>query len=187
MATGVLPIVYGKASSSSEQLMSGEKIYTAEMTLGIQTDTGDCTGTIIQKVSELPVLDEQSVKNIFAKLTGELIQTTPKYSAVKVRGRKLYEYARRGIPVLQPKRIVTIYSMELISINLPAILFRVVCSKGTYIRSLAEDIGRELCCPAVLSGLVREKSGPFCIQESIRFESVLKMNRSELLSKAVTV
>lgn len=187
MATGVLPIVYGKATSASERLMSGEKVYLAEMTLGIQTDTGDVTGNIIHKTDQLPALDEEKIKKSLEKFVGELIQTTPRYSAAKFRGRKLYEYARRGETVVQPKRMVTVHAIELISVLFPKIIFRTVCSKGTYIRSLVEDIGQDLNCPAVLSGLVREKAGPFSIDESLNFESVLQMTRSELLSKAIGV
>lgn len=183
MACGVLVVLYGSATALSEKLAGQEKRYRAKMQMGIRTDTGDITGKIIERLP-VPELQDEQIQQVFKNFCGSIQQMTPLYSAVKREGKKLYEYARQGIPISAPKRFVEIYSLELLSLEKPFVEFRVSCSKGTYIRSLAEDLGKEFGTCATLTELIREKSGSFVIQESIPWESLRNMTRVQLLSRA---
>lgn len=166
---GVLPICLGKATRVAEYLQNQAKTYEGTLTLGIATDTQDQDGTVIgrQAVRELPV-DE--LADVFHRFTGEIEQTPPMYSAVKVRGRRLYELAREGKDIEREARKVRIYRLELVRVragDFPQIDFIVECSKGTYIRTLCVDIGRALGVPAHLSHLVRIQSGPFTREQCV--------------------
>lgn len=185
MATGVLLVLFGRATTLSNRLMAGKKSYLGEMTLGIQTDTGDMTGKIIQKSGVVPEINLSQIETAFEKFIGEIIQIPPKYSAVKREGRKLYEYARQGIDVIQPPRIISIYSAEIIRYAHPKITFRLICSSGTYVRSWVEDVGNELGYPATLSSLVREQVGSYRVEDSLDFNDLLKINREQLLSASI--
>jgi len=176
--TGVLPICIGRATKIAEYMSDYGKEYIGEVTLGFSTETEDAHGA---KVSEKPVTEDipfQVIKDILKSMTGEIEQIPPMYSAVKVNGKKLYEYARQGISVERPKRKVTIHELELLnndktlSKELPVFSFRVKCSKGTYVRTLAVEIGERLGLPAHMSNLVRTASGPFTIDECITFEQL---------------
>lgn len=186
MACGVLVVLYGFATKVSEKLAGQEKLYRAKMQMGIRTDTGDITGKIIERLP-VPELEEEQIKKVFKKFCGSICQATPLYSAVKREGKKLYEYARQGIPVSAPKRFVEIYSLELLSLENPFVEFRVACSKGTYLRSLAEDLGKEFGTCATLSELTRERLGSFAIEDSIPWEQFLSMTRPALLARAEAI
>ncbi len=176
--TGVLPICIGRATKIAEYMSDYGKEYVGEVSLGFSTETEDAHG---EKVLEKPVEKDISpsvVKDILKSLTGEIEQIPPMYSAVKVNGKKLYEYARQGITVDRPKRNVTIYELEFlneeetISKENPVFSFRVKCSKGTYVRTLAVEIGERLGYPAHMSSLVRTASGPFSMDDCVTFEQL---------------
>lgn len=178
MATGVLPILVGKGTLCSKYLVNHNKIYTATVKLGIRTNTGDITGEVIeeQKV-ELSSMNEKVVKNALKKLKGKQFQTPPMYSAIKVNGKKLYEYARNGQTVDIKPRKIEIYDTDLIDINNEKneIQFKVSCSKGTYIRTLCESLASLLGTIGTMSALNREQVGEFNIKDSVTIDE-LKAN-----------
>ena len=170
LATGVIPVLIGKGTLLSKYLINHDKEYIATIKLGEKTSTGDSEGEIIeqQKVDEI-MLDEIFVKNTLNKFKGTITQTPPIYSAIKVNGKKLYEYARKGQNVEIPSRNIEIYKIELISISKQdmEIKYRVHCSKGTYIRTLCEDIAKELGTVGFMKELQRIKVGDFSIENSL--------------------
>ncbi len=174
IASGVLVICIGKYTHLVESLTALDKEYIAEMELGIQTDTGDITGNIIKKDS-LNVSLEQ-IKEVFNNFPESYEQTVPKYSAVKVNGKKLYEYAREGIEVTLPKRLVHIYSLEILDFKDNVIRFKTKVSKGTYIRQLIEDLGSKLNTVATMKSLVRTKQGIFNIEDSVSVDDIENNN-----------
>lgn len=179
--TGVLPICIGKATKVAEYMSDYPKEYVGEVTLGSSTTTEDSSGEIVvQKSVGTPPTIEQ-VKKILHYFTGEIDQVPPMYSAVKVKGKKLYEYARAGIEVERPVRRVYIYEIQLVENEIKSrhdklsFSFRVKCSKGTYVRTLAVDIGKKLGYPAHMSYLQRIASGPFQLSDCFTFEQLEDM------------
>lgn len=147
MATGVLPLLVGKGTLISKYLINHDKIYQATLKLGQKMDTGDSEGSVIQEKEVMPqMLERDYVNDILNTFIGEQVQTPPIYSAIKVKGKKLYEYARNGQEVEIPTRNIKIHKMTLLEINIEKkeIKFEVHCSKGTYIRTLCEDIAKKL-------------------------------------------
>jgi len=147
MATGVLPLLVGRGTQISKYLINHDKIYQATLSLGQKMDTGDIEGKVIdEKEVTNQMLDEDYIKTILSTFLGEQVQTPPIYSAIKVKGKKLYEYARNGQEVEIPKRYITIYKVKLLEVDkqYKKIRFEVHCSKGTYIRTLCEDIAEKL-------------------------------------------
>lgn len=179
MATGVLVLCLGKATKIAELLTAAKKEYIAEVTLGIKTDTLDITGNIVEK-KEYSVTKEQ-IESVLASLIGTYEQEVPLYSAVHVNGKKLYEYARKKETVLLPTRLVTIYSLELTHYSENKFVIRTTVSKGTYIRSLIQDIVNRLNTIGVMSQLERKKQGDFDIKDAITIEE-LKPNNIKLYS-----
>lgn len=179
MATGVLPILIGKATKCSKYLINHDKIYEVRLSLGKKTDTADKEGKIIeeQTVSE-NCLNEANVKQVFKSFIGKQTQIPPMYSAIKVNGKKLYEYARKGEKVELEPRNIEIYNIELININKQekTIDFKVECSKGTYIRSLCEDISSKLGTIGYMSKLNRIKVGEFELKDAITIEELDEKN-----------
>jgi len=159
-ATGLLIILLGQGTKLSSYLMAGEKKYLAVMTMGIKTDTLDRTGRVLM---ELPVPDmpQEEIASIVRAFTGNIEQRPPSYSAVKFEGQRAYKLARKGIEADLGKRMVTIHSIEVVSVSMPDITFEVTCSGGTYIRALASDIGEKLGSVAHLKSLRRLASGSF--------------------------
>ena len=186
MASGVLLVLFGSATVYSEKFMSKEKVYRGEMRLGLKTDSGDITGNILE-TAPVPDLDSKTVRSALKRFTGEITQVPPMYSAVKWKGRKLYEYARKGLEIDRKPRKVTVFSFHLLGQAGHAFQFRLACSKGTYVRTLVEDVGEFLKVPATLSLLVREKSGPYSLDSSISWEELCSMDRKTLLSKSVSL
>lgn len=184
IATGVLVILFGSATAYSNELMSKEKVYRVEMLLGAKTDSGDVTGQVI-RTAPPPLLNRRTVEQAFQRFTGEIVQLPPMFSAIKFKGKKLYEYARQKIEVERPARKVKIFSIRLIRLLRSAIEFRLVCSKGTYVRSLVEDLGEFLGVPATVKSLIRERSGEFYIEESLDWDELVRMSRRELISRAI--
>lgn len=179
MATGVLVLGIGKATKIIELLTSYDKEYIAEVTLGIETDTLDITGNVIN--SNQPKVTKEEVKNVLNSFIGEYNMEVPIYSAIKVKGKKLYEYARENKEVILPIKNVNIYNLELVSdlmYDNNLIKFKIKCnvSKGTYIRSLIRDIGYKLNTFGTMSSLVRTMQGKFKIDECFTIEDVEKGN-----------
>lgn len=171
-ASGVLPICIGKATKISEYILNKEKAYRAELILGIETDTLDSFGEIIKKSCSQRFSDEE-IFQVFKTFEGEIVQIPPIYSAIKVNGRKLYDLARSGEKDIEIKpRNVFIKNIEIISIDNNKILFDVVCSKGTYIRSLCRDIGQKLGVGAYMSFLLRTASGNFKLEDTVTLEEL---------------
>lgn len=185
--TGVLPICIGRATKVAEYMSNYSKTYEGEATIGFSTTTEDFTGEVLETKSIKTFISRQEIETVLKSFRGEIEQTPPMYSAVKVKGKKLYEYAREGKTIERPKRLVIIH--ELILLSDPIVVdedkikfsFRVHCSKGTYVRTLAVDIGEKLGYPAHMSALVRTSSGPFTLADCLTFEEVeLKMENGEL-------
>lgn len=183
MAVGVLPVCIGTATRIIDYLDGGDKAYRCEMILGVETDTQDIWGTVLSDRRGMAI-DEQSLIKAMERLTGEILQTPPAYSAVKVDGRRAYDYARKGEVVAMEPRPAFIRSMELIRYDREAnrVLFDVVCGRGTYVRTLCFDIGRQLGCGAAMSFLIRTASGPFRLDEAVTPEELLQGWQQRLLS-----
>lgn len=174
MATGVLPICIGNATKAADMLTAADKKYSAVLKLGVKTDTLDIEGTVIEE-HDVNVT-EDDVRKVIASFEGEQEQLPPMYSAIKQNGKKLYELAREGKVVEREKRKITIFSICIQKTELPYISIDVHCSKGTYIRSLCDDIGSRLGCGAVMTELRRTQTAGFCINES---HTVSELSQSE--------
>ncbi|MCD4690877.1 tRNA pseudouridine(55) synthase TruB [bacterium] len=170
-ATGVLVILVGRATRLSQFLMASDKEYEGRMVLGATTNTHDGDGTVIS-TGDWASVTEERFRDVCAAFTGDLLQTPPMVSAVKLNGRPLYELARRGIEVERNARPIVIREMDIIEFEPPNIRFRVVCSKGTYVRTLASDIGDSLGCGAHLGELRRTRSGDFDVDEAVELREI---------------
>ena len=183
---GVLPIAVGKATRMVEFMQDEGKVYEGEITLGYSTTTEDSSGEVVAETPVLSPLDEKLVDEAIASLTGPITQIPPMYSAVKVNGRKLYEYARAGQEVERPERQVTIYSFKRTSPisydeELARFTFRVKCSKGTYIRTLSVDLGEKLGYAAHMSHLTRTSAAGLQLEDSLTLEEIAqKVEAGEL-------
>lgn len=173
-ASGVLPVCVGKATKIVDYIMSDKKVYKAHLKLGITTDTYDAEGTILSEASVSASNDE--VVKVINSFVGEIMQLPPMYSAIKVNGKRLYELARKGIEIEREKRKIFIYSIKILDLSLPDVIFLVECSKGTYIRSLCFDIGTQLGCGGTMWGLERVKSGIFSVENSVKLEDLSSQN-----------
>ncbi len=178
-ATGVLPICVGRATKVCDVLTDRDKTYEAEVILGITTDTLDTSGNILSR-SDVTVKKDDLLA-VLSHFEGEITQIPPMYSAVKIKGKKLYEYAREGVEVERKPRQVTIHELELLSVSLPSFRIRVKCSKGTYIRTLCDDIGRELGCGAAMKLLVRTAVGRFGIDDALTIDEIEKNTQDFLI------
>lgn len=185
-AEGVLPVCLGKATKLCEMLTDKDKVYEAVIKLGVRTDTQDMSGTVLGTKEYTG--DAETIENTVRSFRGSMEQIPPMYSAVKVNGKKLYELARKGITVERQPRKITIYNIEVKDINPDEGLVSIeTCvSKGTYIRTLCEDIGKALGCDACMAELKRTRSGSFEIADSITLEEVEKLVEEGRLSEAVT-
>ena len=176
--TGVLPICVGRATKIAQFLTSETKTYEGEVTLGFSTTTEDASGEVVETKHVDRVITRKEVEEVLAALTGTIEQMPPMFSAVKVNGKKLYEYARAGQEVERPVRTITIHDFVLLDDrevfegeNI-SFRFRVTCSKGTYVRTLAVMIGEKLGFPSHMSHLVRTASGEFVLEDCISFEEI---------------
>jgi tRNA pseudouridine55 synthase len=173
-ATGVLVICVGRpATRLIPRLMEGDKEYEATLQLGVTTETQDPEGCIIEE-RQVPELNEQMVQNCLERFRGKQLQTPPSYSALKHKGKPLYYYARKGIKINKEPRQVEIKKLDCIDFDKDAMTIRIVCSRGTYIRTLAADIGQFLGCGAFLSRLTRIRNGFFSIEECLSGEVLFK-------------
>ena len=185
MATGVLPLFFGRSAKAMELMPVQDKRYTASICFGVTTDTQDCTGNILS-TSEKPVT-KKALEAALAPLRGTIDQLPPMYSAVSKDGVRLYKLARQGISVEREKRNINIYSAEVISASPEDGIFTVAvsCSAGTYIRSLANDIGEKLGCGAVLKRLRRTSANGFSLADSVTLEELQKLKDEGRLHEAV--
>lgn len=177
LATGVLPVLIGNATKLSKYLIEHDKTYRATIQLGIKKDTGDDEGQTIEEC-KVGILDEKIISNLFEKMKGKQMQAPHVFSAVKINGKKLYEYARNGEKVEIPKREIEIHSMKLLKVDheKKQISFEVSCSKGTYIRVLCEEIAEKLGTVGFMKDLQRIKVDQFDIQNAVFLENLSEKN-----------
>jgi tRNA pseudouridine55 synthase len=176
-ADGLLPLCYGEATKFSHYLLEADKTYHAVMQLGVTTSTGDPEGELL---ATQPVnVGIEDIRAVLPRYTGSIAQIPPMHSALKHQGRPLYEYARAGIEIDRPPRRVTIHSLELTDYALPQVRFSVSCSSGTYIRTLAQDIGAALGCGAHLTALTRSASGGFSLDHAYTLDALDAMSTDE--------
>ncbi len=166
-ATGLLLVLVGQGTKLSPYLMAGDKTYLGTLTLGIETDTLDRTGRVTA-VKPVPKLDPELVRERARIFVGETEQTPPSFSALKVQGKRAYSLARKGLPVSLEKRRVRIMELAILSLDIPDVTFRVVCSSGTYVRTLAADLGKELGPGAHLKALRRTRIDPYGVEDALR-------------------
>lgn len=172
MATGVLPLCIGNGTRIQQFLVAQDKVYLVDATLGLMTDSQDTTGKEIERKPVPDDLTEESMRELLAGFVGQQEQIPPMVSAKHHKGKRLYELARKGLEVKRDPITIHIFDIELIEFDLPTARFRVSCSKGTYVRTLCHDIGKQLGCGGCMSGLVRERAGAFCIGESAVLEDL---------------
>jgi tRNA pseudouridine55 synthase len=173
MATGLLPVTFGEATKFSQALLDADKAYLATVRLGLTTTTGDLEGeTLTRSAVEV---DRSQIDAAVAHFRGEIVQTPPMYSALKHAGKPLYEYARAGTDVVRVPRRVTIHALRVDRYEGPELRIDVACSKGTYIRVLAEDIGQALGCGATLVGLRRTRVGAFSVDDAVTLDALSSM------------
>ncbi|MEW6686233.1 MAG: tRNA pseudouridine(55) synthase TruB [Candidatus Edwardsbacteria bacterium] len=170
-ATGVLIIALGKATKLIQFIAQTDKEYLATIRLGITTDTFDSEGKIL-KTKEAPQLSRNKIEEVLSQFRGEIEQLPPMFSAIKSQGKKLYQLARKGITVERKSRKVKIKKLQIENIDLPFLTLRIECSKGTYIRSLANDLGEKLGCGAYLHQLVRLRAGQFRLEQAVKMEQL---------------
>ena len=181
MATGVLVVLVGRAAKASEYLMSERKSYAATLRLGVTTDSGDTTGTVLSTTAEIP--NNAAVQAVLPRFRGEIMQTPPMYSAIKIGGRKLVDLARRGETVDRPARPVTVYRLEAAPTDRPTdYRLDVTCSGGTYIRTLCEDIGASLGCGGVMASLCRTETGGFSLDMAHTTDELSEMDEQTRLA-----
>jgi tRNA pseudouridine synthase B len=180
-AYGVLPIVIGKATRVSDYLMDDKKEYITEAVFGKRTDTLDYSGEVLD-TSDI-VFDKDQLIKVMEGFKGEITQIPPMYSAIKVNGQKLYDLARKGVEIERKVRKVSIYEFEILEYEFPKAKFKITCSKGTYIRTLIDDLGDKLGSFAYVDSLCRSKVGDFFIENSVKSQDLLSMDKDQLLSK----
>lgn len=187
--TGVLPLCLGRATRAAEWLQDMPKSYEAVMKIGFATDTADESGNVIETAADVRVT-ESEVAQALQSFVGDIEQIPPMVSAVRVGGRRLYEWAREGVEVERQPRKVRIYELNVLDMRLdreyPEIRFFVRCSKGTYIRTLCVDVGRKLGYPAVMSSLVRVTSGPFHLRQCLSLERIAELQEHGTIAAALT-
>lgn len=174
LATGVLPLCFGEATKFSRYLLDADKAYEAEVRLGQTTNTGDAEGEVLET---RPVnISLEQAEAVLPQFCGDIMQVPPMYSALKQDGQPLYKLARAGEVVERKARSIHIAALELLSLEGDLLRLRVSCSKGTYIRTLAEDIGRELGCGAHVAGLRRIAAGPFDLSRSVTLDALIALH-----------
>jgi tRNA pseudouridine55 synthase len=178
MATGLLIVAVGRESTKKLGVLTKNtsKTYLADIFLGEERDTHDAEGKVVEKKKDFPAPAESLVENLLSGFKGETEQMPPKYSAIKIGGKKAYDLARKGEDVLLEKRKITIHDIRLVSYNFPVIKIKTEVSAGTYIRALARDIGREIGFGAYLKNLRREKIGKYSVDEAVKLSDLNKDN-----------
>jgi tRNA pseudouridine55 synthase len=183
-ATGLLIIVIGKATKLSERIMGGDKVYEGIIRFGETTNSYDADGELVASMPVLPMTLEE-LNAAAAEFQGDQMQTPPMVSAVKVEGVPLYKLARKGIEVERKPRLIHIYSFKLSAYNEPDAQFRIASTKGTYVRSLAHDLGQKLGCGAHLKSLRRTVSGKYNVADALPMDALLQMPLSELEKRVI--
>lgn len=183
-ATGLLVVVLGRGTKLSERLMSGDKVYEGEIKFGETTSSYDTDGDLVASLP-VPLLTVEELNREAAAFVGDLMQTPPMVSAIKKDGVPLYKLARKGIEVEREARMVHVYNFQFSSYQEPLGRFRVACTKGTYVRSLAHDLGQKLGCGAHLHTLRRAASGKFDVSEAVPLEAVMTMTLPELEKRVI--
>ena len=173
-AVGVLPVCVGNATKVADILTDRDKEYICEMRLGVTTDTLDMSGKVLTEspLSQVEKLDERDIADAVNSFKGDIMQVPPMYSALKVNGKKLYELARSGVEIERKPRPVTIHSIKIEEICLPVVKLRIECSKGTYIRSLCDDIGKKLGVGGAMESLVRSRVGRFKLEDAKTLDEI---------------
>ncbi len=172
-ATGVLLVCFAGATKQVDALMGLKKEYQGTFELGVETDSHDVTGKVVAQ-HPVPELSREQIEQAVRRYTGEIMQTPPMFSALKRGGRRLYELARKGEQIELEPRKVTIYTFEVLDVTLPEIRFQVVCSRGTYVRALARDLGNDLGCGAFLKTLRRTRVGQYAASSALSIEQFAK-------------
>ncbi|MBQ7448018.1 MAG: tRNA pseudouridine(55) synthase TruB [Eubacterium sp.] len=173
-AEGVLPVCLGKATKVCDLLTDRDKEYVTVLRLGVETDTQDLTGNVIME-KDASGLAPAEVTDVIRSFVGVQEQIPPMFSAKKVNGKKLYEYAREGVEVKRKPETITIYGIDILDMNLPEVRLRVACSKGTYIRTLCHDIGQKLGVGGAMASLVRTKAAGYAIEQAHRLDEIAAM------------
>ncbi|MFV9930787.1 MAG: tRNA pseudouridine(55) synthase TruB [Francisella endosymbiont of Hyalomma asiaticum] len=187
MATGVLSICFGRATKIAQYLLDADKEYIATIRLGIETDSGDAEGQVITRNNNIPKLSNHLIEKVLANFRGNIVQVPPMYSALKHNGQPLYKLAREGKNVEIKPRNINIYELELLDFDKDTLKVRVKCSKGTYIRSLAIDIGKKLGCEGHLIALQRTQSGPFKLAEAIELEQLKDLSFEQKIASITSI
>ncbi|HEY1393271.1 MAG TPA: tRNA pseudouridine(55) synthase TruB, partial [Methylibium sp.] len=177
LATGLLPLCFGAATKFSQVSLDADKAYRATLQLGVTTTTGDAEGEVLER-RQVDVSGDK-LQRACAALTGEIDQLPPMHSALKHEGKALYEYARAGVEIERAPRRVTIHRLDIVSWQADELVLDVHCSKGTYVRTLAEDLGRALGCGAHLSALRRTACGPLRVEDAVSIEALAEMTEAE--------
>ncbi len=173
LATGVLVMLLGESTRLFRKFEAFDKAYRATLILGVKTTTADIQGKVVERMPYGP-FTKQQVENVLQEFIGDIEQVPPMVSAVKLKGKRLYELARKGIEVPRQARRIKIQRLELMNLEAPQLRFYLECSKGTYVRKLAEDIGEKLGCAACISEIERTRVGPFVIEEAVKLEELTK-------------
>lgn len=180
-AVGVLPVAVGRATKFIEYISDCDKTYRAEILFGVKTSTGDFEGEIISKAENIKLPPEPALNRILGAFKGKIEQVPPKHSAIKIHGQKAYDLARKNIEFEMPRRIVTINKIEILRVEENILTLEIDCSKGTYIRSLAVDIGESLNLPATLKFLQRVRVGNFNLNDAATFDDLKIAGKKFLL------
>jgi len=179
-ATGLLPILIGEATKLTPYLVDLDKEYVATVRLGVATETQDLSGAVLE-TRPVPALDAAPIEAALARFVGRIQQVPPMFSALRRGGKRLYELARQGVEVEREPREVTIHSIALESLALPDLVIRVRCGKGTYVRTLAADLGAGLGCGGALAALVRTRVGPYALERAVTWDEVRLARSGESL------
>ena len=177
LASGLMIVLVGKYTKLQEKFMKQDKVYLATIKLGIKTDSGDLDGKIISQ-SDYSHIKKIDIKNALNSFIGKISQIPPMYSALKVNGKKLYELARKGITIERKSREITIYNIDFLDFKKDTFSIRIKCSSGTYIRTLAEDIGKKINTDTVLINLVREEIGNYKISSAVNIDDIKQNDNS---------
>lgn len=183
-ATGLLVLLLGRGTKLSEKLMAADKVYEGTLKLGETTDSYDADGQVVA-TAPVPPLTLEQLNAAAAAFEGDLMQAPPMVSAAKVGGVPLYKLARKGVEVERKPRLVHVYSFRFSAYQEPLAAFRVVCTKGTYVRSLVHDLGQKLGCGAYLATLRRLESGPLSVTRAIPLEELLRLSPAELQQRVI--
>ncbi len=183
-AEGVLPCCLGKGTKLAGMLTDSDKAYRCVMRLGVRTDTEDMTGKVLEE-HDIDGIGEKDIERVLGGFVGNYDQVPPMYSAKKVGGKRLYEYARDGVEIARKSVRVEIKSLRILDISLPKVTFETECSKGTYIRSLCRDAGELLGCYAAMEELLRIRSGRFALEECLKLKEIEEREKAGELSSLI--